>query len=270
MDGKRKLNEEAEMLACPVCFEDYQTSGNQVPRIFPCSHTICQKCVESIISGTEFVCPICRKKFETEIGTMPGLENSYIMNTLKILARNKEERFQLCKEHRRELSLFCKGNQCGKVICQLCHLESHDGHNVVDVVKEHQKNIDKRLCYVIKRKSEQTRHYLKDRSCLHRLHKMQKCNLEKYSYMSDSMIANMGREKINIDDVHKEMKTLVEMKKKVEETGRASDKEIEFVRNQMGKEIPINASKNSLNRKVALSKNHDISLFSIPANRQGK
>ena len=133
MDGKRKLNEEAEMLACPVCFEDYQTSGNQVPRIFPCSHTICQKCVESIISGTEFVCPICRKKFETEIGTMPGLENSYIMNTLKILARNKEERFQLCKEHKRERSLFCKGNQCGKVICQLCHLESHNGHNVVDV-----------------------------------------------------------------------------------------------------------------------------------------
>ena len=84
------------------------------------------------------------------------------------------------------------------------------------------------------------------------------------------MIANMGREKINIDDVHKEMITLVEMKKKVEETGRASDKEIEFVRNQMGKEIPINASKNAPNRKVALSKNHDISLFSIPANREGK
>ena len=82
---------------------------------------------------------------------MPGLENSYIMNTLKILARNKEERFQLCKEHKRELSLFCKGNQCGKVICQLCHLESHNGHNVVDVVKEHQKNIDKRLCYVFKK-----------------------------------------------------------------------------------------------------------------------
>ena len=266
MDGKHKLNEENEMLACPVCFEDYQTSGNQVPRMFPCSHTICQKCASNIISTTRFLCPMCRKKFTCEFGTMPGLENLYIISTLKILAKKKEEKFELCKEHKRELSLFCKGNQSGKVICQLCHLENHNGHNIINIVQEHQRNIERRLNYVIKRNLEQTQLYLKYRNCLQGLQKMRKYQVEKFDNMIDSMIANVSREKFNLDDVHEEMNTLLHMKKRVEDTGRSSEREMESIQNAMRKEIPINPSKNFLNSKATLSKDSNISVFSIPAN----
>ena len=42
-------------------------------------------------------------------------------------------KFEICREHVRDLSLYCHEEQCGKVICQLCLLKEHRMHDVVDI-----------------------------------------------------------------------------------------------------------------------------------------
>ena len=42
---------------CPVCFEKYQLSGDHQPfTVFPCGHSLCQKCLNSLLTRD---CPNC-------------------------------------------------------------------------------------------------------------------------------------------------------------------------------------------------------------------
>ena len=43
--------------------------------------------------------------------------------------------FQICRLHDREMSLYCRGVLCKKAIYQLCMIQNHNGHNVVDIIQ---------------------------------------------------------------------------------------------------------------------------------------
>ena len=124
-----------ECTSCPVCFEDYQESGDCVPRLLPCSHTLCDKCVGKLLNGKKITCPTDRQTFEVHGESCKFPQNNYI---LKQISDAKGKVYKKCEYHGREVNLFCSSSSCKQEICSLCLTESHKKHDVVDllVIKE--------------------------------------------------------------------------------------------------------------------------------------
>ncbi|KAJ3610371.1 hypothetical protein NHX12_022463 [Muraenolepis orangiensis] len=119
-----------EDLTCPICcsvFED--------PRVLPCSHSFCKKCLEGMLEGTRnpawrgpFKCPTCRK--ETPHNGIDSLQINYSLcgivekfNRVRVLPR-----MSVCKQHDGQpLNIFCATDL--KLICGFCATtRSHKGH----------------------------------------------------------------------------------------------------------------------------------------------
>ncbi|XP_027975891.1 E3 ubiquitin-protein ligase TRIM13-like [Eumetopias jubatus] len=112
-----------EDLTCPICcslFDD--------PRVLPCSHNFCKKCLEGILEGTvrnslwrssPFKCPTCRK--ETSATGVNSLQVNYSLkgivekyNKIKI-----SPKMPVCKGHLGQpLNIFCLTDT--QLICGIC------------------------------------------------------------------------------------------------------------------------------------------------------
>ena len=102
--------------------------------LLQCSHTCCESCIERLLEEEEEMlsCPVCRTVLQASerVHTFP--QNTYIIAYIK-----RNNAFAKCKEHDdKELSLYCKTNDCRKSICQLCLIKEHMGHEVVDIAEE--------------------------------------------------------------------------------------------------------------------------------------
>ncbi|XP_062862694.1 tripartite motif-containing 13 isoform X2 [Trichomycterus rosablanca] len=119
-----------EELTCPICcclFED--------PRVLPCSHSFCKKCLEGILDGNRipawrppFKCPTCRK--ETVHNGIAAFQINYSLRSIvekynKIRSRPK---MSLCRAHSSQpLNIFCATDL--KLICGFCATTGeHKGH----------------------------------------------------------------------------------------------------------------------------------------------
>ena len=48
---------EVELTSCPICLEKY---GDSVPKVFPCQHLVCRRCVERLFEDSSHSkCPMC-------------------------------------------------------------------------------------------------------------------------------------------------------------------------------------------------------------------
>ena len=140
-----------ETTHCPVCFEAYEESGNHLPRILPCFNTLCESCIKKLLKNTNFlICPIERDPHAAPKGEVTFPQNKYIVSHLR---KNKIEdvekarlvgvKFQICKTHGRDMSLFCKEKGCQTPICSLCLLQSHKSHTIEDIVEVQAQESDK-------------------------------------------------------------------------------------------------------------------------------
>ena len=229
--SKRLLTEHSDVFSCPVCFENYETSGNHTPRIFPCTHTVCHKCIGNIIQRGELNCPTCRKKYKTANGQISFPENPYIIDTLKVFAKKEEEEFELCKEHKRELSLKCK--DCQKVICQLCLVKDHKCHAVTDIIEEHQEKIKNMVQFLLRRRFGQMLVLKKSQNTLTQLEKVKKEHMDKFDNMIKNVAKDLSHVKDNIECCEKEIKELVTKSKNVRKSGRVKKEEVESIRNAL-------------------------------------
>ena len=78
------FNSLEHMLLCHVCFEGFDESGDYVPRLLPCSHTLCHRCLRKLTCQRSVTCPECRTTHttpESEEGSFP--QNSYILTILR-------------------------------------------------------------------------------------------------------------------------------------------------------------------------------------------
>lgn len=119
-----------EDLTCPICcclFED--------PRVLPCSHSFCRKCLEGILDGQRgpawrppFKCPTCRK--ETSHNGIASLQVNYSLRGIveKYNRIRGLPRMSLCREHHGQpLNIFCATDL--KLICGFCATTGdHKGH----------------------------------------------------------------------------------------------------------------------------------------------
>ena len=143
-----------DLTNCSVCFELYAENGDHVPRILPCFHTLCEKCIKQLFRGRSLTCPECRivhgagnvKKFH---------QNKYVLTHIRRKRKEQEEKeaslkgVMMCEKHNgKEACFYCKDPSCQKAICPVCLLDDHRLHDVVDVDQERKQRSGKLLCEV--------------------------------------------------------------------------------------------------------------------------
>ena len=126
------------ILECPICNEDFSLEGEHVPRILPCSQSLCEKCIGDILlqnpEGHDFFrCPECQMEHPVPKGAKSFTQNKYILSFVR--KRQEEQSVKLCEKHGREINIFCNNANCQKSICSLCMFEGHREHNFVDFLQ---------------------------------------------------------------------------------------------------------------------------------------
>ncbi|XP_028646303.1 tripartite motif-containing 13 [Erpetoichthys calabaricus] len=118
-----------EDLTCPICcclFDD--------PRVLPCSHNFCKKCLEDILEENRtafhklpFKCPTCRKEISTALNFM---QINYVLRAIveKYNQLKVTPEMSLCKKHTSQpLNIFCSTDL--RLICGFCvTMPEHKGH----------------------------------------------------------------------------------------------------------------------------------------------
>ena len=148
------MNEEDmdETTNCPICWETYEETGEYIPRLLPCSHTLCEKCVAEMLERSQdscptckngqaknaIVCPECRTEHTaTDSGVKSFPQNKYVLTIIRKMKLYGEtvgeKAVKKCDEHGSDLILYCKEKGCGVAICALCLIQGHRGHDVVDM-----------------------------------------------------------------------------------------------------------------------------------------
>ena len=107
-----------ETLTCPVCLDLFDD-----PRLLPCSHTFCWKCLRSTRNSSLVVtCPLCRSfsigqvlpvnRIVSSLVEQVREENSDASRTIQISAKCYD-----CKSYQK-LDLCC---HCDTLLCSKCH-----------------------------------------------------------------------------------------------------------------------------------------------------
>ncbi len=125
---------------CSVCLEEFTESGCHLPRILPCSHTFCQRCIKELLKGAhQLVCPVDRKKLPAPQAEKSFPQNSFAIDNIKLRARmkklgqtDKKEEKDLCPDHKKVQKFYCKYSACRKFVCKKCLIKSHKDHDFVD------------------------------------------------------------------------------------------------------------------------------------------
>ena len=112
---------------CQVCFETFKETGEHVPRILQCFHTVCEKCIKQLMKENTLECPECRTKHPAVNGILSFPQNKYVISNIK---RNAQ--FESCEIHNRVMTLFCKETKCKTPICSICLLNDHKNHDMTD------------------------------------------------------------------------------------------------------------------------------------------
>ena len=90
--------------------------------------------MEELLQGRTFTCPQCRKKHHAVNGIQSFPQNKYIISLLRKTANSrKEEKFDTCEDHNREMSLYCNGLECQMAVCSLCMIKEHKDHEIKDL-----------------------------------------------------------------------------------------------------------------------------------------
>ena len=127
------------VFTCQVCFEEFEETGDHVPRLLPCTHTLCETCVGQLIRGDTLQCPECRQKHRATRKEKSFSQNKYILVNIKRSTStngqtisSKQPQADLCERQNRPRDLFCTEELCQRRICPLCLKDEHRNHNFED------------------------------------------------------------------------------------------------------------------------------------------
>ena len=101
------------LMECGICFEDFSLEGDHVPRILPCSHTLCEMCIRNILKrkpkdANLLECPMCKVKHPVSQGARSFPQNQFILPIIrkKMISFKTDEEMRKYVEHTAEPSLF--------------------------------------------------------------------------------------------------------------------------------------------------------------------
>lgn len=111
------------------------------PKLLPCSHTFCQRCLEGIVRNRpdhdrkRFPCPVCREFIKVPDKGVAAFKNNIYISTKdtagpKTESDDTELRKAICENHpeteRRPIELYC--SQCQVCLCWKCKNIFHLNH----------------------------------------------------------------------------------------------------------------------------------------------
>ena len=131
------------LYSCQVCFEEFTEDDEHVPRLLPCTHTLCHTCIGQLIKNNKIECPECREKHEAKKEEKSFLQNKYLLTQIKRKSSNEPpatHEFQKCVDHGKELNMFCLDPECNKAICRSCLKKDHKKHEVTEI-EDHEKEV---------------------------------------------------------------------------------------------------------------------------------
>ena len=123
-----------DLTECSICTEILSE-----PKVIPCLHTFCLKCLEKFCDGNEpgksMPCPLCRTDFKIPEGGLSKLKTNFFVEKLieagkrlKTLSSSKTDQCDCLSGQ--DLVIFCE--DCKVATCYRCKLKSHKGHNTID------------------------------------------------------------------------------------------------------------------------------------------
>ena len=121
-----------DLTHCLVCYEAYGESEELLPRLLPCTHTLCSTCIGMLIRNSILVCPLDQQQLEAQQGAITFPQNRYILRANNNNGNvDTNDEFTKCEQHNRPKSMYCKHVGCDIPVCQLCILQNHKTHEVV-------------------------------------------------------------------------------------------------------------------------------------------
>ena len=132
-----------DITECPICTEVYTD-----PRVLPCVHTYCLKCIEEwsedLQPGDELACPLCRKEFTLPSNGVADLPKNFFVTKFlqmkELFDGTKERPCEACSggeesepdaEVRNVASLYCAACQM-----KLCH-NCERAHKAIKSTRSH-------------------------------------------------------------------------------------------------------------------------------------
>ncbi|XP_013379534.1 tripartite motif-containing protein 2-like [Lingula anatina] len=121
---------QSDFLKCLLCGNEYQD-----PRILPCCHSFCAKCVEAQLAdkspeGLYVKCPVCQDEIQVPSRKVHDLEPNFLVIKIQEAATRQASqvkdtalRCDNCDEQEASNVLYCE--QCGQLFCSDCRA-SHD------------------------------------------------------------------------------------------------------------------------------------------------
>ncbi len=138
-----------DVISCPICCENYEETGDRVPRALPCQHTFCEHCLLQLLKGgLQVKCPECRQEHPAENGVKTFQQSRLMLVLLRSQRKVAPENVQpevsddddqpdedRCANHNKRASLFCVEESCHKPICTNCLVEDHNGHHCTNITE---------------------------------------------------------------------------------------------------------------------------------------
>ena len=93
-----------KMLECMVCLQVFTSEGNHVPRLFPCTDTLCEDCIKKlpVLKGGKIKCPECRKTFHAQNKAQSFPQNRYVLQLIDDVKIKQELETKAKKEEEKE------------------------------------------------------------------------------------------------------------------------------------------------------------------------
>ncbi|XP_046361249.2 E3 ubiquitin-protein ligase TRIM71-like [Haliotis rufescens] len=139
-----------EQLSCPLCLSRFDD-----PRVLPCLHTFCKKCLETELRdsggggggglGINFGCPTCQQMVSLNSAGLESLPSNFFINNIIDVMVSHEDEFENGEQERdRGLTRWCsscdEGSQasslcknCNEYLCDNCV----KAHQRVRLTKDH-------------------------------------------------------------------------------------------------------------------------------------
>ena len=146
-----RQNSWQHLLSCSVCLEDFEKSGIHIPRLLPCTHTLCEGCIKLMIQDNKLECPECRRKHEAKNEEKSFPQNKYLLTQIRYKPKvpekePKPEVVPKCEEHGKELVLYCREEGCKIAVCPLC-VANHLKHEIMDIETGMKEEIKEEMRY---------------------------------------------------------------------------------------------------------------------------
>lgn len=119
------LSIEQQKLSCNLCTLSWIDRN---PRVLPCLHTFCCRCLEIYLKRSKSVCPTCEEKFKLPKKGVKGLPKNILFSDHSGDASTSNVYF--CNAHNSEISLVCYKEECHfQKLCVKC-IYKHENHTI--------------------------------------------------------------------------------------------------------------------------------------------